>query len=403
MIAAINIFFVLMIAYSQYKHAKRNGMWSWYGFLIVIGSFGLFGLAFIIPVVNSTTLEAHPGVMITVLLSGILVFVSGLIYWARRYGIRALQANAAQAQQKQSSNGIQSSIAVLAMVCACSASGQAHAQGKSVYKDPGGAYSVVAPAGWETQPQQGSPMVSIVNMNAKVSVTLGVMTGPAASTPTAEKELESMQAQFPQSCPQVKILKKGSTTLSGLKGVFIEVQCKGDTGPELMRFTTASKPGVVALMISASPGDAYLKLLVPLAAIRDSFKVLAGSAAPGPGGARSGMGGGQPSGQDMGGGQDSAGGPSGAFPDHGGGGSGSGTYHDPQGRYSLAVPSGWNTASDNGNLTLTSGASWVTVATGGGSSAGDANHQILQQIQAQYKSFQVLNEGDFQNNGHPAH
>ena len=45
----------------------------------------------------------------------------------------------------------------------------------------------------------------------------------------------------------------------------------------------------------------------------------------------------------------------------------------------------------------------MTVATGGGSSAGDANHQILQQIQAQYKSFQVLNEGDFQNNGHPAH
>jgi hypothetical protein len=105
-IAAINIFFVLAIAYSQYKHAKRDGMWSWYGFLVVIGSVGLFTLAFLIPAVNSTTLEAHPGVMITVLLSGILGFVAGLIYWARKYGIRAVQANAARAQSNDASKRV---------------------------------------------------------------------------------------------------------------------------------------------------------------------------------------------------------------------------------------------------------------------------------------------------------
>lgn len=81
------------------------------------------------------------------------------------------------------------------------------------------------------------------------------------------------------------------------------------------------------------------------------------------------------------------------------GGSASGAYHDPQGRYSLAVPPGWNTASDNGNLTLSSGPGWVTVATGTGAQPSDVNHQIVGQIQAQYKSFQLLNEGDFQTTG----
>ncbi len=122
-------------------------------------------------------------------------------------------------------------------------------------------------------------------------------------------------------------------------------------------------------------------------------------------GASRGNGGGQ--GRD--GGQSMDGGHSQGEPQGGGGqfpspgGAGSGDYHDPQGRYSLAVPSGWNTASDNGNLTLSSGAAWVTVATGTGNKPADVNHQILGQIQAQYKDFKLLNEGDFQNSGHPAH
>lgn len=78
-------------------------------------------------------------------------------------------------------------------------------------------------------------------------------------------------------------------------------------------------------------------------------------------------------------------------------------YRDPQGRYSLAVPDGWNVASDNGNVTLSSGASWVTVATSNGAQPSDVNRQVVQQIQAQYKNFQILNEGDFQNSGHPSH
>ena len=54
-------------------------------------------------------------------------------------------------------------------------------------------------------------------------------------------------------------------------------------------------------------------------------------------------------------------------------------------------------------MTFSQGASWATIATGSGAQPGDANKQIVQQIQAQYKQFQLLNEGDFQSNGHPAH
>jgi len=79
-------------------------------------------------------------------------------------------------------------------------------------------------AGWETQPQQGSDGLDC-DMNAKVSVTLrDDRTGGKHAR--AEKELESMPGPFPQSCPQVKILKKGSTTLSGLKGVFMRCSAR---------------------------------------------------------------------------------------------------------------------------------------------------------------------------------
>ena len=113
MIAAINIFFVLLIAWSQYKQGKRNGMWSWYGFLAFLGAVGLFLCLFLLPVINSTTLEAHPGAMMTILFSGILVFTAGLIYCARIYGIRAVKAQAARAQAnqdqaRQQSSGVQS-------------------------------------------------------------------------------------------------------------------------------------------------------------------------------------------------------------------------------------------------------------------------------------------------------
>jgi hypothetical protein len=286
MIPALSVLFVLAMAYSQYSQAKRNGQWSWAGFFVVLGSLLGFLAAFLIPVIQSKTLQAHPGLMITVILTGNLLFVAALIYACRRYSMRASRAKASPPPAGDTSAG-KSLAPIVVIVCIFATTAQIHAQGKRVYKDPAGAYSVTVPAGWDTQPQQGTPMISIVNAKSKVSVTLGVMRGPAANTPSAEKELQGIQAQFSQSCPKAKIESQGSTTLAGLSGQFMVVHCSPAEGPQLMKFTAATKPGVVALMVTASPGNAYLKELVPLMEISSSLRVL-GPAGPMPGGAMSG-------------------------------------------------------------------------------------------------------------------
>jgi hypothetical protein len=266
-----------------------------------------------------------------------------------------------------------------AAVAACAAivfsGGVSHAQtGKNVYKDPSGAYSVTVPAGWEAQPQQGSPMVTIVNAKTKISVTTGVMKGPEANTPSAQSELEGIQKQFPQSCPQAKIEQQGKQTLAGIPGEYMVVHCVTQGGPETMKFIAATRPGTVALLIAASPGVAYLKELVPMMEISSSLKILGGTANAQ--GQRREMGRGQGSapgsqptaagglsgdqdptvGQGMGvpapmhasgqsaiqpGLQPVA---AGSFPEPGG--QDSGVYHDPRGRYSLAVPPGWTAKND---------------------------------------------------------
>jgi hypothetical protein len=82
-------------------------------------------------------------------------------------------------------------------------------------------------------------------------------------------------------------------------------------------------------------------------------------------------------------------------------------YRDPQGRYSLTVPAGWAVTppadAGSGTVQLSSGPSWAMLLPTGGSQPLDVNHEITHQIQAQFTGFQLLNEGDFQVNGHPAH
>lgn len=206
--------------------------------------------------------------------------------------------------------------------------------------------------------------------------------------------MQGIEKQLPQNCPQAKVQERGAAKLAGLPGSFLVVHCDGQDGPQTMKFTAASKPGVVALMVTNSPGEAFLRTMMPLESIHNSLKILPAGQGQGAG-ATAGAGDG---------GQGAQGAMGGNAPMNGDGGQGdAGTYRDPQGRFSLAVPSGWNSASDNGNLTLSSGASWVTVATGSGGQPSEENRQIVQQIQAQYKDFKILNEGDFQSNGHPSH
>jgi hypothetical protein len=314
---------------------------------------------------------------------------------------------------------------------------QAHAQ--TLYKDPAGAFTVLVPAGWQTQREPGSPMVSIVNEKSQASVSMGIIPGSGTNTPTADQELEKIQSQFPQNCPQAKIKQRGPTTLGGMSGAFLLVNCSNSQGGlEVMKFAVASKPGLLVVLNSASPAANYDAVLPAFNSVEHSLKLLTGAAAqapaaPAPGGnsrqlaalekacttgalsknecdqrraqltAPS-----QPAEPSPAPAQAHPAEPSRApaqasAPAN----SGSGMYRDPQGRYSLAVPAGWAVTppadAGSGNVQLSFGPSWAMVLLSGGSQPRDVNHQMTQQIQAQYTGFRLLNEGDLQVNGHPAH
>jgi hypothetical protein len=263
--------------------------------------------------------------------------------------------------------------AALAILGASISLAQSPAQAQSLYKDPAGAFTVMVPAAWETQRESGSPMVSFVNRKLQASVSMGVIHGNDANTSTPEKELEMIQGQFPQNCPQAKIQKRGSATLGGIDGAFMLVNCTNDKGgQEVMKFAVASKPGLLMVLNSASPAMNYEAALPAFDSMEHSLKQLAMNGAQA---------------------QSAAAPPS---PD---------AFHDPQGRYSLAVPDGWTAApqADSGTLQLSSGPNWAMVIAGNGSVPSDVNQQVTQQIQAQFTGFQLLNEGDLQVNGHPSH
>jgi hypothetical protein len=251
---------------------------------------------------------------------------------------------------------------------------QTPAQAQSLYKDPAGAFTVAVPASWETQREPGSPMVSFVSQKLQASVSMVVIQGNEANTPTPDKELEMIQGQFPQNCPQAKIQKRGPTTLGGISGAYLLVKCTNDKGGlEVMKFAVASTPGLLLVLNSASPVVNYEAALPAFDSMERSLKQLTLTGAPA---------------------QSSAAAPSGPE-----------AFHDPQGRYSLAVPDGWSASpqADSGALQLSFGLNWAMLMTGSGSLASDVNHQVTQQIQAQFTGFQLLNEGDLQVNGHPSH
>ena len=245
---------------------------------------------------------------------------------------------------------------------------------QQLYKDPAGAFTLTVPAAWATQRDPGSPMVSVVNEKLQASVSLGVMRGNDASTPSADKELDMIQGQFPQNCPRAKIQKRGPTTLGGIEGAFMLVNCTNDKGAlEVMRFAVASKPGMLLILNSASPSANYQAALPAFSSVERSFKPMVSSS---------------PAAQSD-------------RPSH----PGSNAYRDPQGRYTLDVPESWTVTPqpDSGALQLSSGPSWAMILTGNGTVPADVNHQVTQQMQSQFTGYQLLNEGDLQVNGHPSH
>ena len=71
--------FELALAFLVYRHARRNGTWSWPYFALVLGAAILFIVAFIVPVASAKSLQEHPGRMVAIIAVGTLVFIIALV------------------------------------------------------------------------------------------------------------------------------------------------------------------------------------------------------------------------------------------------------------------------------------------------------------------------------------
>lgn len=271
---------------------------------------------------------------------------------------------------------------VFVAICAAGSLAQSAPHSGSLYKDPAGEFTVAVPSSWSAQREAGSPMVTFANEKFQASISMGVIHGDATNTPTPDKELEMIESQFPQNCPQAKIQKRGSDLLGGINGAFRLVSCSDPNGgAKVMKFAVASKPGLLLVLNSATPQASYAAVQPIFNTMEKSFKVLRDAS-------------GQASSEPATAGEADASMQSGAQ-----------VFSDPQGRYRLTVPAGWSATpqADSGALELAFGPSWAMLMTGSGSVPGDVNHQVTQQIQAQFSGFQLLNEGDLLVNGHPSH
>ena len=84
----------LAIAVHVYQDAKRNGQWSWVRFCSILAATGVFLVAFIVPVARWRGGDGHPGTVIAIMLSGIFVFVAGLIIVLRKMPTRVVPFDA---------------------------------------------------------------------------------------------------------------------------------------------------------------------------------------------------------------------------------------------------------------------------------------------------------------------
>jgi cbb3-type cytochrome oxidase subunit 3 len=76
--------FYLAIGVHVYRDAKRNGQWSWARFFFILAATGVFLAALIVPLAHWQGGQAHPGILITIMLSAIVVFVAALIFVLRK-------------------------------------------------------------------------------------------------------------------------------------------------------------------------------------------------------------------------------------------------------------------------------------------------------------------------------
>lgn len=77
-------------------------------------------------------------------------------------------------------------------------------------------------------------------------------------------------------------------------------------------------------------------------------------------------------------------------------------FNDPDGRYSAIVPDGWNSASNNGVATFSSGEAWATIMPSPANRPDEAVNALVNQLRAGYAKLDQSQSGRPKIGGHEA-
>jgi hypothetical protein len=77
--------FLLLIAYNSYQTAKRQGVWSWKEFVIVLVVLGTVPILIVLPLFSSPWLRDKPELATLIATVSILLFVCALAYCLHKF------------------------------------------------------------------------------------------------------------------------------------------------------------------------------------------------------------------------------------------------------------------------------------------------------------------------------
>ena len=99
------IVFILHLAYHFHKRSKRRSEWSWPRFFILTIAIVVVAPGVMLPLLAAKTLKTHPGVMVSVMFSGMLIVFGAIAYLYRKYPVKASRKNATQSSAVGGSAG----------------------------------------------------------------------------------------------------------------------------------------------------------------------------------------------------------------------------------------------------------------------------------------------------------
>jgi len=243
-------------------------------------------------------------------------------------------------------------------------------QPAQIYHDPKGRFSLEAPPAWTTAPVGGGG-VEFSNSTASVMVLV-------ASGSDQHAALESVLGRFRSQSPSFKTEDRGEIQINGRDWSYVVAHAVNPKGvQDRLQFIAAGGEDGVCVLVFDAPATEYQRLESLFIRIARSFRFGRDPSAGGYG---------QKNGAEV----DAAGRESGQP---------GAVYKDPQGRFTVAAPPGWTTEAEGANrVNISKGQAHASVGIiKGYDNPSSAIDQIGRQIQGQWRTFRIVDDGQTDN------